>query len=174
MSPPKLALNAVAGLAGFYAFGRFVAAPLYQLLHLGVRPHGSLTEDPEFYYGLIAYSLIAFGEGLGITVCILGIGCAVSSPLGFAVPPAERVKARTWFWYAPVFFFSLEVIGRFQVQRWYAERGILFPFTSFLCDFAPHLWWLAAVWLATAPAILTGRGIYHLLRSPRPAPLPPS
>src|SRR5947209_5381015 len=158
----KLPLNAVVGFAGSVAFLRLVVVPLYRLVHLGLKPHGSLADDPEFYYGLVAYSLIEFGEALGLTFSLLGIGCALSSPLGGAVSAEDRSKARICFWYAPAFFFSLEVVGRFQVQRWYAEHGVLFPFTSFLCDFAPHLWWLLAAWVLTAPAVLTGRGIYHL------------
>lgn len=170
----KLALNLVAGLTGLYVFWRLVAVPLYRLLHLGVRPHGSFSEDPDFYYSLVAVSLIEFGGALGITFSLLGIVCAFSTPLGFSLPLGDRVKARTWFWYAPLFFFSLEIVGRFQVQRWYADHGVLFPFTSFLWDFVPHLWWLLASWLLTAPAILTGRGIYRLLFPASPPPLPSS
>ena len=167
----KLALNVVVGLAGIVAFVRLVAVPLYRLLHLGLKPHGSLLEDAEFYYLLVAASLIHFGEALGITFCLLGFVCALGTPLGFTVPAEDRVKARIWLWYAPFFFFSLEIIGRFQQQRWYAEHGVNFPFTAFLRDFAPHLWWLLAAGLLTAPAILTGRGLYCFLL---PAPPPPN
>jgi hypothetical protein len=148
-----------------------VAAPLYRLLHLGVRPHGSLMDDPDFYYSLVAVSLIRFGEALGITFCLLAIVCALTTPLGFQVKPEGRRKAAL-LWYAPALFFSLEIAGRFQVQRWYADHGVLFPFSSFLRDFAPHLWWLLAAWLLTTPAILTGRGLYSFLATPEPPPNP--
>ncbi|HEV7403521.1 MAG TPA: hypothetical protein VGO11_11360 [Chthoniobacteraceae bacterium] len=161
----KHALNVIVGLPVVAAFWHFVVVPLYRLLHLGVRAHGSMAEDPDFYYSLIAVSLIRFGEALGITFCLLAIGCALGTPLGFGVPPEDRSRERIWCWYAPFFFFSLEIIGRFQVQRWYAEHGVMFPFTSFLRDFVPHLWWLLAAWLLTAPAILTGRGLYHFFSS---------
>jgi hypothetical protein len=169
----KLALNVVVGLAGFLVFLRAVAVPLYRLLRLGVKPHGSLAEDPDFYYGLMAHGLITLGGALGITFALLGMVAALSTPLGFAVSPEERMKARAWFWLAPAFFFSLEIVGHFQVQRWYAEHGVLFPWTSFLREFGPHVWWLLGVWLLTAPAILTGRGLYHFLLRPEPAPAEP-
>ena len=119
----KLGLNLVVGLAGLFVFLRVVAVPLYRLLHLGVRPHGSLSEDPDFYYGLVAVSLIEFGGALGVTLSLLGIACAFGTPLGFALPAADRVKARTWFWYAPLFFFSWSRRGAGAGRREIGNRS---------------------------------------------------
>src|SRR4051812_47843937 len=132
MSRAKQSLNMVVGLIGLVALVWLVIIPLYKLLHLGVREHGSFTEDLDFYYTLVAMSLVKLGEAAGITLCLIGMTCAFSSVLGFSVKEAARERARTWFWYAPVFCFFLELLGRYQVQSWYANRGILFPVTSFL------------------------------------------
>ncbi len=157
----KLALNVVVGLAGFVAFVRLVAVPLYQLLHLGLKPHGSLLEDSEFYYSLVAVSLIRFRRSARHHALVCSASAArLGTPLGFAVPPEDRSKARIWFWYAPFFFFSLEIIGRFQVQRWYAEHGVIFPFTSL------------PVRLRAASLVAARRVAAHRARDPdRPRPL---
>ena len=72
MSRSKLALNCIAGLGGLYALTRLVIRPLYKLLHLGVREHGTLFEDFDFYYTLVSVSLLRFGEAFGIGFCVLG------------------------------------------------------------------------------------------------------
>ena len=171
MSPTKHALNFIAGALGLYALTRLAILPAYKLVHLGLREHGSFLEDLEFYYTLVAQSLLHFGGWLGIAFCIAGIACAFTTVLGLKVDRAARERARLWFWYVPVFCFFLEMVGRYLVQIWYANHGLIFPSTSFLRDCVPHLWWLIATWLITAPAIVNGRGLLLFVPSPEP-PVP--
>ena len=154
------ALNLYAALLGFGAWVKVVARPCYRLVHRGLKPHGSFAEDFDFYQLLVANIFWNGGQYLGLTCCILGMSAALGSKLGFVVNQRTRSRARTLFWVTPIFCFCAELLGRYFVQVWYAERGIRFPSTAFLQDFLPHLWWLGGVWLLTAPAILTGKGIY--------------
>ena len=158
-------INLCAVSAIIVAEAYFVALPLGRLLHYIVTaPRVPFVADANTVYIPDRFSIPElFAPFLGVSLCILGLGLALTTTFGSIVTSAQRLTFAAVFWFIPAICFLLGSIGRY-LSVGFVHQDAGFGLSSFgnrfYDQFLRSAPWLYAVIVAAAPLVFRGRGIY--------------